>query len=167
MPVNPIQSPFDEFQAQIVPEWIDFNGHFSAGFYAVVFDEAIVSFLSFLGLTQEHRKKYNVTTYGLESHITYENELILNDPIRITGQLLDHDAKRLHGIQMMYHAETNKLAATRELLSIHIDRSKRRSAPMEPELLERVTAVQRAHNALPRPSQVGRTISIKSGPPSS
>lgn len=163
--MNEIQSPFDEFRARVVPEWIDFNGHFNAGYYAVVFDEAIMPFFTFLGLTDEHRERHNVTTFGLEAHITYERELVLDDPIRVTGQVLDHDAKRVHGIQMMYHGESGELAATSEFISMHIDRATRRSSPMAPELLERVAAVAAAHDVLPRPPQVGRVIGVGSGRP--
>ena len=164
--VEEIQCPFEGFEARILPEWIDFNGHFNAGHYAVVFDEAIMPLLSYLGLTEEHRKRHNVTTFGLEAHITYERELVLDDPIRVSGHVLDHDAKRIHGIQMMYHAETGALAATSEFISMHIDRATRRSAPMAPELLERVSAVAQAHRTLDRPPQVGRVIGVGSGRPS-
>ena len=161
-----IAAPFDDYQDCVRPEWIDFNGHFNAGFYAVVFDEAITPFLSFLGLTDEHRKRFNVTTFGLEAHITYERELKLADPIRVSAQLLDHDARRLHGIQLMYHGDTGELAATSEFISMHIDRATRRSSPMAPELLERVAAVAAAHAQLARPPQVGRVIGVGSGRPS-
>ena len=164
--VDDIQCPFDGFSARIRPDWIDFNGHFNAGYYAVVFDEAIMPLLAYLGLTEEHRERHNVTTFGLEAHITYERELVVDDPIRVTGQILDHDAKRIHGIQMMYHAETGELAATSEFISMHIDRATRRSAPMAPELLSRVSAVAEAHRSLERPPQVGRVIGVRSGRPS-
>ncbi|MGI9658992.1 MAG: thioesterase family protein [Gaiellaceae bacterium] len=163
--MNAIPAPFDDYRRHVLPEWIDFNGHFNAGFYAVVFDDAIMSFLAFLGLTDSHRDRHNVTTFGLEAHITYERELKLDDPIRITGQLLDHDAKRIHGIQMMYHDESGELAATSEFISMHIDRETRRSAPMAPELLARLSDVANAHSELPRPAQVGRVIGVASGRP--
>ena len=161
--MNNVQTPFDEFRGRVAPDWIDFNGHLNAGYYAVVFDEAIMPFLTFLGLTNTHRRHYNVTTFGLETHITYARELMLDDPIRVTGQLLDYDAKRIHGIQIMYHDATGELAATSEFLSIHIDRSTRRSASMAPELLERVATIARAHKVLEPPPQVGRVIGVSAG----
>ena len=160
-----IAAPFDDYRDRVRPEWIDFNGHFNAGFYAVVFDEAIMPFLAFLGLTDEHRKRFNATTFGLEAHITYERELKLDDPIRVASQLLDHDAKRLHGIQLMYHGDTGELAASNEFISMHVNRATRRSSPMAPELLERVEAVARSHARLAVPPQVGRVIGVGSGRP--
>ncbi len=148
-----------------MPEWIDFNGHFNAGFYVVAFDEAITSFLSFLGMTREHRKRHDVTTFGLEAHITYQHELKVDDPFRVTGQLLDHDSKRIHGIQMMYHGETGGLAATSEFINLHVSYETRRGCPMAPALRERLAAVAAVHDELERPPQVGRVIGLDSGRP--
>jgi len=38
-------------------------------------------------------------------HITYQREVKEGDRLRITTQLIDFDAKRMHFIQCMYHAE--------------------------------------------------------------
>jgi len=35
---------------------------------------------------------------------------------------------------------------------------------MAPEVLERLARIQKAHDALPRPPQVGRTIGLASSP---
>src|SRR2546428_14145083 len=58
----------------------------------------------------------------------------------------------------MYHAEDGYLAATNELMSLHVSESTRRSAPMAPEILERLVRIQAAHDPLPRPPQGGRMI---------
>lgn len=163
--MDDIPAPFDVFRAEVLPEWIDFNGHFNAGYYAVAFDLAVYPWLEFLGLTPEHRRRHDATTYGLEAHITYERELNLGDPIRVTTQLLGHDAKRIHAIHLMYHGTSGALVATNEFISIHITGATRRSSPMAPELLERVGLVAESHARLPRPPQVGRVIGLRSGRP--
>ena len=61
----------------------------------------------------------------------------------------------------MYHATEGYLAATNELITMHIDMSKRRSAPFAPEMLDRLEAVMQVHKHLPRPEKVGRTIGIR------
>jgi acyl-CoA thioester hydrolase len=65
----------------------------------------------------------------------------------------------------MYHATEGYLAATNELLSLHVSQATRRSAPMAPEILARLAEIQRAHDALPRAPQVGRVIGLASRPP--
>lgn len=92
--------------------------------------------------------------------MTYHREVREGDPLRFTTVLLGHDVKRLHYIHQMYHARDGYLAATNELMSLHVSQATRRSAPMAPEILERLARIQAAHDALPRPPQAGRSIGL-------
>jgi len=85
-------------------------------------------------------------------------------PLRFTTQLLGHDAKRLHYIHEMHHAEEHYLAATNELMSLHVSEDTRRGAPMAPEILDRLRDIQSAHDQLPRPPQAGRRIGLAASP---
>src|SRR5262249_45317698 len=67
-------------------------------------------------------------------------------------------------IHAMYHATEGFLAATNELMSLHVDRATRRGAPMAPEILARLAAIQRVHDTLPRPPQAGRAIGLANKP---
>src|SRR2546427_196508 len=49
-------------------------------------------------------------------------------------------------------------------ISVHVSEATRRSTSMAPEVLERLARIQKAHDALPRPPQVGRTIGLASPP---
>jgi acyl-CoA thioester hydrolase len=49
-------------------------------------------------------------------------------------------------------------------MSLHVSEQTRRGAPMAPEILARLAAIQAAHDALPRPPQVGRTIGLANRP---
>lgn len=158
-----IPAPFVGLTTEIKPEWIDHNGHFNAGYYFVVFDDAVTDWMAFVGLDAEHRDRNAVTTFSVEGHITFERELALGDPIEIRTQLLAWDEKKFHYIHFMHHGTEGWLAATNELLSMHISRETRRSAPMAPEVLARLAAVEQAHAVLPPPPQVGRVIGLKAG----
>ena len=160
-----IQAPFVGLRTEVKPEWIDFNGHFNAGYYFVVFDDAVSDWTDYIGLDRDHRERHDVTTFSVEGHITFERELSLGDPIEIRTVLLGFDAKKIHYIHLMHHAAEGWLAATNELLSMHISNRTRRSAPMAPEVQERLAAVAAAHAALDVPPQVGRVIGLRSGRP--
>ncbi len=164
-PDGDLAAPFVSLRTEIKPEWIDFNGHFNAGYYFVVFDDAVSDWTSFIGLDRAHRDAHRVTTFSVEGHITFERELELGDPIEVRTQLLGWDAKKVHYIHLMYHAAEGWLAATNELLSMHISTETRRSAPMAPEVQARLAAVEEAHSRLPVPPQVGRVIGLRSGRP--
>jgi acyl-CoA thioester hydrolase len=160
-----IAAPFDTYRDRVRPEWIDHNQHMNMGYYLVVFDFATDAFLAWLGLDEAHRRERRVTTFCLEAHITYHREVGAEAPLRFTTVLLAHDDKRIHYFHQMYHATEGYLAATNELLSLHVSQATRRSAPMAPEILARLAEIQRAHDALPRAPQVGRVIGLASRPP--
>ena len=70
----------------------------------------------------------------------------------------------MHYIHEMFHGEAGYLAATNELMSLHVSQATRRGAPMAPEILERLGEIQRAHDRLPRPPQVGRVMGLGARP---
>ncbi len=146
------------------PEWIDNNGHMNMGYYVVVFDLATDEWMRLVGLDPTHRAARTVTTFCLEAHVTYHREVREGDPLRFTTRLLAFDAKRMHYIHEMYHGEAGYLAATNELMSLHVSQETRRGAPMAPEILERLRLIQAGHERLPRPSQVGRVMGLAARP---
>jgi acyl-CoA thioester hydrolase len=159
-----IETPLDAYRDVVRAEWIDHNGHMNMGYYLVVFDLATDEFMRWVGLGTDHRRTHCVTTFCLEAHVTYHREVREDDPLRFTTQLLAYDAKRLHYIHAMYHATEGYLAATNELMSLHVALETRRGATMAPEVLARLAEIQAAHAALPRPPQVGRVIGLSARP---
>ncbi len=64
----------------------------------------------------------------------------------------------------MYHAEEGFLAATNELMSLHVNLATRRGAPMAENVLARLADVLSLHETLPVPPQVGRRIGLDARP---
>jgi acyl-CoA thioester hydrolase len=149
--------------AEIVvrPDWIDYNGHMNVGYYHVAFDIAAEDFFQFLGFTPEFRERHQGTTFALESHLNFLREVKQGDALRFEARLLDHDAKRVHFYQEMFHANEGYLAASCESLSSFVSQVTRRTAPMPEALQARLAQVKAAHAALERPWQVGHVISVK------
>lgn len=165
--IHALAAPFDGYRDRVRPEWIDHNGHMNMGYYLVVFDLATDEFFSWVGLGEAHRRSRRVTTFSLETHVTYHLEVREGDPLRFTTRLIAYDAKRIHYFHEMWHAETGYLAATNELMSLHVSLDTRRAASMAPEILDRLGAILAAHQKLPLPAQVGRSIGLskRPGPP--
>jgi acyl-CoA thioester hydrolase len=162
-----IAAPFDEFRTTVRAEWIDHNQHMNMGYYLVVFDLATDHFLRWVGLDDAHRAAHGVTTFCLEAHVTYHREVRAGDPLRFTTRLLAHDAKRIHFFHEMWHASEGYLAATNELMSLHVSQRTRRAAAMAPAALARLGDILAAHEALPRPPQVGRRMGLEARPAAS
>jgi acyl-CoA thioester hydrolase len=155
------------YRGRIQPEWIDHNGHMNVGYYMVVFDFAVEDWLAYCGLSVEHLRDHGATTFVAESHATYEQELLEGDPIMISGQLLEFADKKIHTFFRMFHAEHRYLAATHEIMTLHIDGAIRRPGPMPPEILDRLAAVQHLQAGIPRPVQAGRSLSVHAKRPPS
>ena len=156
-----LSAPLDIHRAHVLPEWIDWNGHMNVGFYVVAFDKATDTLCQQLGIGWEYTRDKIGMTFVLEAHVTYDREVKEGDPLRITTQILDHDAKRLHFIHMMYHRTEGFLAATNELMLMNIDFETRRSAPWPEWARARIEKIAPLHARLPRPRQAGRLIGIK------
>jgi len=159
-----IEAPLDAYRDVVRADWIDNNRHMNMGYYVVVFDLATDEFMRWIGLDEAHRRARSVTTFCLEAHVTYQREVREGDPLRFTTQLLAYDEKRLHYVHAMYHATEGYLAATNELMSLHVALATRRGAAMAPDVLARLAAIQKAHDALPRPPRIGRAIGLASAP---
>ncbi len=157
-------APFDAYREIVRPEWIDDNGHLNMGYYVVVFDSATDAWLDYVGLSASEKARMGVTTFALESHVNYLREVREAAPLRFTTRLLGFDAKRIHYFHEMHHATDGYLAATNELMSLHVSQATRRAAPMADGVLARLADVLSQHQTLPVPPQVGRRIGLDRRP---
>lgn len=155
-----MSAPFRSSIMTVKPEWIDYNGHLNMAYYNVLFDQGADEIYEDLGFGPDYHAATGNTTYVAEFHVAYLRELHVNDPVRVTFQLVDYDAKRFHSYQEIWH-EDGWLAATGEALTLHVDQSGPRVAPMPRDVLDKVTAVAAAHASLPRPDRVGASIGIR------
>ncbi len=149
------------FHGKVEPQWIDYNGHMNVGYYMVAFDKGTDGLLDQLRLGEAYRRATNHSLYVLEAHVTYERELKLAEPFMIETQLIDADEKRLHFFHRMHHAEGGFLAATNELLALHVDLAGPRAAALPPDARARLEPLLAAHRCFPAPPQLGRRIGIK------
>ncbi len=158
--MTPITAPFQLHTDRVRPEWIDNNGHMNMGYYMVVFDYATDDFLDACGLTRAHREAEQVSTFALEAHINYLQEVKEGDPLVFRTILLGHDAKRIHYMHEMLHGTEGFRAATNELMSLHVSRLTRRAAPMAESVQERLAAIMESHRTLTPPPEAGRHIGL-------
>lgn len=146
------------------PEWIDYNGHMNVAYYLLAFDHATDALLDDLGLGRDYVEREGCSVFVLEAHLTYQRELTAGDPMRFTTRVLAADAKRLHVFHAMYHDEEGFLAATNELVAIHVDLTERRSVPMPAPVQARLGQLVAAQSRLPQPPEVGRVMGLAARP---
>ena len=152
---------FDEHREFVQPEWIDYNGHMNVAYYFLAFDHATDAFYDAMGCGEHYKEGGNFSTFTLEGHITYDQEVLEGDALRFTTHLLDFDEKRLHYFHVMYHADKGYAAATNELIAMHIDMDRRRVAPFPSPILQKLAETKERHAALPHPEKAGRIIGIR------
>jgi acyl-CoA thioester hydrolase len=147
-------------EGRVRPEWIDINQHMNVAYYLLAFDLAVDDLWAKKGLDESYIQSGEGTTFSVEGHITYQRELLENDPYVITAQIIAYDEKRLHQFQRMYHAEKGFLAATCEWMHLHVDPVARRVSPWRQDVLERFAELAEEHASLPLPPEAGRAIRV-------
>ena len=150
------------YECAIPTEWIDYNGHLNVAYYVLAFDQATDAMLDYLGMDSRYRAATGCSVFVLETHVNYLQELVAGEQIRCTTQILDADAKRIHYFHRMVQVEQRRLAATTELILLHVDLGSRRGRPMPDAVQANIDAVLARHRQLPWPEQAGRVIGIRS-----
>jgi acyl-CoA thioester hydrolase len=155
------QAPLVLLRMAVEREWIDYNGHMNVGYFVVAFDRATDEFIDRLGMDAAYRERSGCSVYVLETHVTYQHELKLGDEIDVDLQLVDLDPRRLHFFMRMHRAAGGELAATSEIMLMHVDLEQVKGADMPPDVHARAERLLRAHASLPVPPELGRRIGIR------
>jgi carnitine 3-dehydrogenase len=155
-----IEAPLHLHDTPALPEWMDYNGHMSESCYLLAFGDSADAFFRYIGIDETYRAAGR-SLYTSETHLHHRQEAAEGEPLELTLQVLDHDRRRLHIFHEMRHGETGTLLASAEQLLVHVDMGAGRSADMPDELHQRIAAIHRAHQALPRPDVVGRPMGIR------
>lgn len=148
-------------EACVQPEFIDANGHMNVAYYTLLFDKALDIPWGHIGIFSQQSLQTGLSTFALETHVTYQRELKLGDAVKFTFQLLDYDSKRVHYFMTMHHAAEMHVAATCEQISMCMNMATRRGAFWSPPAAEKLAALFKIHKLRPRATEVGRVIGIR------
>jgi len=157
-----IAAPLDFARSYVRPDWVDYNGHMSEGFYLVAIGDASDAFFRYIGIDEAYRKGgQGHSFYTVESHERFLKEVAGGQPLRFTTQILDLDEKRLHFFHAMYHGESGDLLYTAEQMLLHVDMAAGREAPIQPQVKAALDAIWAVHKDMPAPEGSGRQVGIK------
>jgi acyl-CoA thioester hydrolase len=155
-----IPAPFDQYRGEVLPEWIDYNGHLNLAYYTVLFDYASDLLFETIGIGRTYKDATGHGTFVVETHNLYENELLVGEQVRIASQIVAADDKRLHVAHEMFSLADGRRSATQELMFLSIDLGRRRVAPFLPQARAAIAAAAAAHAGLPRPGWLGRRLGL-------
>ncbi len=153
-------APFVSSVMRVEPGWIDYNGHLNMAYYNVLFDRAVDEAYELLGCGAGYVEASRHSCFTAEVHVRYLRELHSGDPVRVTFQLVDFDAKRLHYFEQLFHAVEGWLSATSENMALHVDMKTQKTAVLPDAIATRLARMKAAHANLPMPDGVGRRIAM-------
>src|SRR5438477_11530410 len=103
-------------------------GHMNVMWYTSKFDEASWQLLSALGLSQSRFVKDGSGMAAVEQHTKYKRESHPGDAITIYSSLLEVRERSLRMVHEMQSDTDGEVAATTEIVSVHIDAMLRNAA---------------------------------------
>lgn len=146
-------------ESDVKPEYVDSLDHMNVMWYTHLFDLATWNFYDSFGFGRGyHRGPYG--SFALEIYARHLAELRLGDGLRIYSRALARRDKLIHIMHFMPRDRDGELAATTEMLGIHIDLSTRRSTPMPDATAAAWDALIAEHNRLTWPIEASGKISL-------
>jgi acyl-CoA thioester hydrolase len=133
------------------PEWIDYNGHLSEGYYVVVFGFATDAVMPRFGMTPEYLVETGTSLYSLEAHVRYLDQVPPGARLEVRSSIIGVTAKLLWLWHEMWCE--GRLRATEEVLMVHVDSRAGRSSPFPDALRTRLEAL-----VVPPPEHASRRI---------
>ncbi|MGA0777770.1 MAG: carnitine 3-dehydrogenase [Gemmobacter sp.] len=151
----PPEGPLELARMQVLPGWIDYNGHMTESRYLFAASETCDAFLRLIGADMAYVAS-GFSYYTAETHILHKGEAKLGD--RLTGslQVLSADEKRVRIFITLRRGAD--IVATIEQMILHVDMKAGRTCPAPAAIRARLDPIVAAHAALPLPEGAGRHI---------
>jgi len=151
-------APLVMYQGQVLPGWIDYNGHMTESRYYFVNSETVDNLLRTIGAGMDYVAAGH-SFYSAETHIRHLGEAKLGDQVRGELQIISADEKRFRSFVRVMVGDT--CVATIEQLCLHVNMAEGKSAPAAPEVWAKLKAIAEAHAGLPLPEGAGRAVGQK------
>ena len=146
-------APLVMAQMQVLPGWIDYNGHMTESRYLFAASETVDPFLRLIGAGMDYVAGGH-SYYTAESHVIHLGEARLGDRLTGTLQVLAADDKRLHVFVRILRG--GEVLATVEQMCLHVDMMAGKTCPAAQAVLALLRPIAAAHERLERPASAGR-----------
>lgn len=154
----PKAAPLAMAHMQVLPGWIDYNGHMTESRYYFANSETVDAFLRLIGAGMDYVAAGH-SYYSAETHIRHLGEAKLGDRLTGTIQIISADEKRFRSFVRIMKGED--CVATIEQLCLHVDMAAGKASPASAEVWAKLKAVADAHVSLPLPEGAGRAVGQK------
>ena len=144
---------------EVLPNWVDHNGHMNLAYYVLAFDQATDNFFQSFGIDNSYRRNSNCSTFAGNIHVYYKRELNLAEEFYIDCTLLGFDDKRIRHMNCMFHKSDQTEIAVFESLQLHVSLEERRVCAMPATLLANLEKLQARQPEMCLPKEIGESIS--------
>lgn len=151
----PTGAPLVMAQMQVLPGWIDYNGHMTESRYLFAASETSDAFLRLIGAGMDYVAAGH-SYYTAETHIMHLGECKLGDRLTGTLQVLGADEKRLHVFIRIQRGD--EVVASLEQMLLHVDMKANKTCAAAPGVLAKLEPITQSHKTLPRPDAAGRFV---------
>ena len=135
-------------QKVIPEEYIDIMGHVNVMYYTHLFDAATYALFDLFGFGEDYLHETNNGSFAVENHTRYLAEVRVGQAITIHSRLLGFGQSSVHFMNFMLRDHDGVLAATTEIIGLHIDMQSRKTAPFPPEIVDKLKVMLENHNQL-------------------
>lgn len=108
------------YRTQVLPDWVDFNGHLRDAYYVLIVSYAVDALMDHLGMDAPYRLRTHCTLYTLEMHVHFFHEVKQSDMLEVSVRILADDAKRIHATFDLSCARYDEPAANVEFMLLHV-----------------------------------------------
>lgn len=145
---------------QVLPGWVDYNGHMNVAYYVLAFDHATDAVLDRFGMGEAYRLATACSIFVGEMHVNYLQEVMEGDELQIDSRLLAMDEKRVVLFHEMTCPRLDGPIASNEVLCVHVDLGQRRAAPWPAAIAATLGQAVAADADRPVPARSGRAIRL-------
>ncbi len=143
------------YRTQVLPEWVDYNGHLRDAYYVLVASYAADALMEHLGIDAPYRERTRCTLYTLELHAHYFHEVQQADFLEVAVRILGADEKRIHAGFDVLCARLPEPAASIELMLMHVEQGESVKALAFPAQIARALETLTAATAGATPARRG------------
>jgi len=150
------------YATDILPEWIDYNGHLRDAYYGWVISHACDALMDRVGLDEAYRRETQCTLYTLEQHLHFLHEVKQADHLTVAVRLLAADHKRIHAAFDCYCARYADPVAIGESILLHVHQGARpASAPFPAQIRHAIEALVTSTSTIEPPGPPSRRLGLR------
>jgi acyl-CoA thioester hydrolase len=151
------------YETAILPEWIDYNGHLRDAYYGLIVSLATDALMDRVGLDAAYRARTGCTLYALEMHLHYLHEVHRSDTVMVSVRIEGADYKRIHATFEMRRIGHPALAASAEVMLLHVQQASDRvaAAPFPAPVGAALAELQTSSATLPAEGPVSRRMGLR------